>query len=356
MMKKNIRSAAAAVAVVMTLILAGCGKPEESTEPAAASAAPKTTNEAAAPEETVSQTSEAGGETNQDLSGKRAVLLVKKLSSSYWTELEAAAKEKCEEYGWTMETLCPVTADSNEEQIQLLEQSLLDPPDVYLLAPADSEGITPAIEKINEAGVPIINLATKITGEGLEYVTFVGVEYYDIATSAANALIELLDGKGNVLILEGTTGSQTSTDIKAGADDVFAKNSGITVLDSQPANYQRQEALTVTQNLLQKYPEVDAIFASNGEMALGAAEAVRQAGRDGIKICALNCSEELVQAIADGKIAFTADDVSWKMGEQASVAAMDYFKGVTMEKERMQDAVIVNEDNLGEYKAKYGIQ
>lgn len=354
MMKKNVRRAAA-VAMMMAMILSGCGKSEESAAPAAADATPET-KETAAPEETAAQAPETGDAADQDLSGKRAVLLVKKLSSSYWTELEAAAKDKCEEYGWTMETLCPVTADSNEEQIQLLEQSLLDPPDVYLLAPADSEGITPAIEKINEAGVPIINLATKITGEGLEYVTFVGVEYYDIATSAAEALVDLLGGEGSVLILEGTTGSQTSTDIKAGADDVFAKNSGITVLDSQPANYQRQEALTVTQNLLQKYPEVDAIFASNGEMALGAAEAVRQAGRDGIKICALNCSEELVQAIADGKIAFTADDVSWKMGEQASVAAMDYFKGVTMEKERMQDAVIVNEDNLSEYKAKYGIQ
>lgn len=353
-MKKNVRRAAA-VAMMMAMILSGCGKSEESAAPAAADATPET-KETAAPEETAAQAPETGDAEDQNLSGKRAVLLVKKLSSSYWTELEAAAKDKCEEYGWTMETLCPVTADSNEEQIQLLEQSLLDPPDVYLLAPADSEGITPAIEKINEAGVPIINLATKITGEGLEYVTFVGVEYYDIATSAAEALVDLLGGEGSVLILEGTTGSQTSTDIKAGADDVFAKNSGITVLDSQPANYQRQEALTVTQNLLQKYPEVDAIFASNGEMALGAAEAVRQAGRDGIKICALNCSEELVQAIADGKIAFTADDVSWKMGEQASVAAMDYFKGVTMEKERMQDAVIVNEDNLSEYKAKYGIQ
>ena len=304
-----------------------------------------------------SGTNEVSGNSTaeNDLSGKKIDLLVKQLGSSYWTDLEQAVKDQCEEYGWEVETLCPVTADSNEEQIQLIEQSLLDPPDAYILAPADAEGIAPAIEQINEADIPIVCVTNKVAGEGLEYVTYVGVEYVDLAASAAQELVDELGGKGKILMLEGTTGSSTSQDIKEGADQVFAENSGIEILDSQPANYQRQEALTVTQNLLQKYPEVDAIFSSNGEMALGAAEAVRQAGREGIKIAALNCSKELVQAISDGTITFTADDVPWKMGEQSVVAVKDYFDGKQLEKEMPQECVIVNQDNLDEYKEMYGI-
>lgn len=307
---------------------------------------------------TAGSTAGSSGETNAgsgDSSGKRIALLVKQLGSSYWTDLEQAVKDQCEEYGWEVETLCPVTADSNEEQIQLIEQSLLDPPDAYILAPADAEGIAPAIEQINAENIPIVCVTNKIAGEDLDYVTYVGVEYVDLAAAAAQELVNELGGSGKILMLEGVTGSSTSQDIKEGADGVFAENSGIEVLDSQPANYQRQEALTVTQNLLQKYQDVDAIFASNGEMALGAAEAVRQAGREGIKIAALNCSKELVQAIIDGTITFTADDVPWKMGQQSVVAVKDYFDGAEVEKERPQECVIVNQDNLDEYKEKYGI-
>ena len=294
-------------------------------------------------------------EADKDVSGKRICLLVKQLGSTYWTDLEQAVKDQCEEYGWTVDTLCPVTSDSNEEQIQLIEQSLLDPPDAYILAPADAEGIAPAVEQINEEDIPIVCVTNKIVGDDLDSITYVGVEYKDLAAAAAQELVDELGKEGNLLMLEGVTGSSTSQDIKEGADEVFAENSGITVLDSQPANYQRQEALTVTQNLLQKYPDVDAIYASNGEMALGAAEAVRQAGREGIKISALNCSKELVQAIIDGTISFTADDVPWKMGQQSVVAVMDYFNGVEIEKERPQECVIVNQDNLDEYKEKYDI-
>ena len=298
----------------------------------------------------------AGEGESQQSNEIRAVFLVKKLSSSFWTDMVEAAEAQAEEYGWNLEVLSPIVADSNEEQIQLLEQSLLNPPDIYLIAAADSKGIAPAIEMINEEDVPIIAVSARILGEGLQYETFVGVEFYDIAKSSARALAERLDGKGNILFLEGVTGASSAMDINRGAQEVFAEYPEITILASQPANYQRQEALTVTQNLLQRYSDVDAIFASNGEMALGAVEALRQAGRSGISIATLNSSEELVRAIDNGEISLTADDVSWKVGQQAVVAAKRVLDGETLPKDSLQEAVIVDESTLAEYKAKYGIE
>ena len=331
------------VLALTACLFAGCSKSEDNPTDAPTTTAPNTN----------------GGSTpaSNEVGNKRVVLLVKKLSSSYWTDLADAVQEQCDAYGWELEILCPVTADSNEEQIELLQQSLLDPPDVYLIAPADASGIAPAIEEINDAGIPIICVTNKIAEGCGDYVTYVGVQYYDIAATAASALVKHLGGSGKILFIEGTPGSSTSIDINDGAKSVFNAEAGIEILDSQPANYQRSEALTVTQNLLQKYSEVDAIFASNGEMALGAAEAVRQAGRENeIVVTALNCSQEIVQAIIDGKLLFTADDVAWKMGQQAVVAAHDYFSGVQLDKELMQDCVIVDESKLDEYKEMYGIQ
>ena len=165
-----------------------------------------------------------------DVENKRVVLLVKKLSSSYWTDLADAVQKQCDEYGWKLDVLCPVTADSNEEQIELLQQSLLDPPDVYLIAPADASGIAPAIEEINDAGIPIICVTNKIAEGCGDYVTYVGVQYYDIAATAASALVEHLGGNGKILFIEGTTGSSTSIDINDGAKSVFNAEAGIELI------------------------------------------------------------------------------------------------------------------------------
>lgn len=286
---------------------------------------------------------------------KRVVLLVKKLSSTFWTDMQEAAEAKCEEFGWELETLSPTQADNNEEQIQLLEQSLLDPPDIYLIAPADSQGIAPAIELINEAGIPIINVSTKITAEDVEYETFVGVEFYDLAKQAAYAICEKVDNKGNVVCLEGVTGSQSSIDIKQGSEEVF-KELGMNILESQPANYVRTDGLQVTQDLLQKHSDIDIVFAANGESALGAAEAIRQSGREDIMIATLNMSEELAQAIKDGIITLTVDDVSWKVGESSVVAAKDYFDNVELPKDLMQEGQVVDATSLDMYEDKYNLQ
>lgn len=292
---------------------------------------------------------EAGGGASSKI---RVVAAVKKLSSSFWVDMETGIKERCAEYGWDVEVLCPVN-ETNEEQIQLLEQSLLNPPDIYLITPIDSQGIIPVIEKINEAGIPIINFNT-LLGEGAEYETFVGVEYTALAKTCAEAIAEKAGYKGNIIMIEGTTGSQTAIDMKAGAEEVFTKYPDMKILDSQPANYLRAEALTVTQNLLQKHSDVQIIFACNGEMALGAAEAVRQANRSDIMIATLNMSDEVAQAIGNETITLTVDDDSTNVGKQAVSAAKRVLDGETLERFSYQEGIVVDSDTLAPYKEKYG--
>ncbi len=285
----------------------------------------------------------------------RAVAIVKKLSSSFWTDMKYGIEEQAKEYGWDVEVLCPVN-ETNEEQIQLLEMALLDPPDVFLITPVDSKGIAPVIEKINEYNIPIINFNTKISADDVKVETFVGVEYKQLAITAAEAIAKKVDYKANILMIEGTTGSQTAIDMKEGANSFFDKYPDLVVIDSMPANYRRADALNVTQNLLQKHADVDVIFACNGEMALGAAEAVRQSGRKGIMIATLNMSDEIAQAIQDGTITLTVDDDSTNVGKQAVVAAKKSLEGIKLPAESMQDGIVVDYDALDPYRIKYGIK
>jgi ABC-type sugar transport system substrate-binding protein len=286
----------------------------------------------------------------------KIAFMVNKLSSAFWKDVEKGAKDASAELKYEINILCPTTPDSNEEQIQLLEQALIDPPTIFVVTPADANGITPAIEMINEANIPIINYNARFLDKEVRSLTFVGLDKYELAKQAAEALVAKLGGKGKVLVLEGVTGSQTAMDIKNGATEVLLTTPGIEILDSQPANYLRTDGLTVTQNLLQKYPEVDAIFAANAESALGAAEAIRQAGRKGIKIATLNMSDEVAQAILNGVLTVVIDDVPYDVGRHCILTVKDYLDGKKIPAEIMLEGVKVDIDSIDPYVAKYGLK
>ena len=350
-MKKKVFSALLALGMAASVILSGCGSSAASSE----AAAPASSEAAPASSEAAPASSEAAPAGQADLSNVKVDLLVKKLSSSFWTDLDDYAHAQAEEYGWDLETLCPEVEDNNESQIEILEQSLVNPPDIYIIAPADSQGITPIIEKINAAGIPIICIDGVFADESLDYVTFVGANNYENASLGAQKMVDALGGKGKIVILEGTSGATTCIERMQGANDVFSQYPDIEILASQPADWNRQTALTVTQNFLTAYPDLEAIFAINGEMALGAVEACRQAGRTDVKISGMNNSAEITQAILDGRLTFTIDDASYDIGKESVVACYKYLSGETLEKRINVDAVPVDETNVAEFAEKYGL-
>ena len=286
-------------------------------------------------------------------------LLVKELGSQFWLNVQQGAEDACAELGWTMRMLCPQTGSNNEQQIALIQQDLLDPPDLYILAPADSQGIRPAIEAINEAGIPIINYSTLISNDdnSLEVVSFVGVDYVTISETLAEAMAEHMDYQGNCVIIEGTTGSQTAIDILKGTKDTYEKYADIHILDSQVANYKRDQGVTVTQNLLQKYDNIDWIDAANLESAMGAVVALEQASRTDIKICTRNISAEGAQALKDGKLTMIADDDPYLVAYTAIMTGKDYLDGKQVEGTVIVPCTIVIDgtDTAKEYYDQYGI-
>lgn len=338
-MKKRLLSLT--LAAIMALgVMTGCSSSSSTTE---STTTESTTTEAA--------TTEASG-----TEGKHIAFMVKNTNSEYWITMINAVEERCAEYGWTVDILAPIVAESNEEQIQLIEQALINPPDLFCIVPADSAGITPAIEAINDAGIPVINVNTMFFDEEIECLTFVGIENYDAGVTIAEGALELLPDGGNVLLLEGTTGSQTSIDRMAGAWEVFNENPQMVILDSQPANFARVEAMTVTQNLLQKYPDVDLIWSAAGEMAIGAAEALTQAGRsDTVQNVTMNGFSDMIMAYLDGRVTLTYDDAPHLQGSTAIDLAYAYFNGETVDRYNYIDMVRVDESNIDSYIEMYDL-
>lgn len=176
------------------------------------------------------------------------------------------------------------------------------------------------------------------------------MENYDAASKVAKAVAEKLGGKGKVIILEGIAGAQSAIDLKQGAVDTFGTYEGIEIVASQTANWNRAEAMQVTQNLLQAHPDVDAIFASNDEMAMGAVEAVDQAGLTGkIIIAGLDANRDALEAIKEGKMTITCDKMGFDQGYVGVETAVKVLNNEPVNDRIVIDTMIVDESNVDEF-------
>jgi len=278
----------------------------------------------------------------------RVTLILKNLVNPMWLAVKEGGESAAEEHGVELTVLAPLKADNNEEQIRQVEDSITQQVDAIVLIPSDSQGIIPAVEKANQAGIPVINVNTKVGGGQTE--TFVAVENYDAASKVAKAVAEKLGGKGKVIILEGKAGAQSAIDLKQGAVDTFATYENIEIVASQTANWNRAEAMQVTQNLLQAHPDVNAIFASNDEMAMGAVEAVDQAGLTGkIIIAGLDANRDALEAIKEGKMTLTCDKRGFEQGYVGVETAVKVLNNEPIDDRIVVDTTIVDESNVDEF-------
>ncbi len=326
---------------IVSMSLAGCGSSTPAAPSQASSNASSVSQASSGPE----SKSEAGSGAAVENSGPvdeevvkansdyRITLIVKNLVNPMWTSVYDGAKAAAEAAGCTLTVLAPATPDNNEQQIGQIEQSIAKGEDAIVLLPADGAGIVPGVEEANQAEIPVIDVNTKVdTSTGAKVETFVGVENYDASCSVAEALAKMLGETGDIIILEGKAGASSSVDIVAGANDIFKKYPSIKVVASQTADWSRDKAMTVTQNLLQAYPDAAAIFAANDEMAMGALKAVEEAGKAGeILITGLDANDDAKEAVDSGILAATCDKNGYGQGWAGLMAAVKKLNGETLE-------------------------
>lgn len=314
---KRTLSVAIVAAMVAGMMFTGCSQDgvTQSGSSSAASAAASTASAAA-----------KTGKLNM-------TLILKNLTNPTWVAVKQGAMEAAAKEGVNLTVLAPTQSESNEEQISEMEQSITKKQDAIILVPADSAGIVPGVEKANEANIPVIDVNTKVdTSSGAKIATFIACDNYSASQSVAEKLSSMMNQKGTVIILEGKAGAQSSVDIVKGANDTFKKYSGIKVVASQTADWDRSKALTVTQNLLQAHPDVSAIFAANDEMAMGAVQAVAQVGKTGkILVTGLDAEDDAKKAVDAGTLAITCDKNSHDQGYYGVQAAVKVCRGESVD-------------------------
>ena len=242
----------------------------------------------------------------------------------------------------------PTRPNNLAEQLSEIEDVTVKKPDAILFMAVDPRGVVPAIEKVNAAGIPLVNYNDRVRGG--KFVSYVAADDYNLGLDAGRYLIKALGGKGNVVIIEGVKGSTTSDDRVRGFNKAIEENPGVKLLASQPANYQRLQALQVMENLVQSNPSIDGVMAAADVMAFGAIEALEAAGKKATKVVGIGGVPESIEAIKAGRLLATAEFNGYKMGCLATMAAVRSLRKETVPDTIVIKGIVIDKSTTGPFE------
>ena len=200
-----------------------------------------------------------------------------------------------------------------ENQIKALRSFIAQGVDVIAFSPVVETGWQPVLTEIKKARIPVVltDRSVKVTDDSL-YVTFIGSDFVEEGRRAANWLAKASNGKAVIAELVGTPGSAPANDRKKGFEEVLAKNPGMKIVKSQSGDFTRAKGKEVMEAFL-KSPDakqLTALFAHNDDMALGAIQAMEEAGikpgKD-ILIVSIDGVKGAFEAMAAGKLNCTVE-------------------------------------------------
>jgi ribose transport system permease protein len=283
----------------------------------------------------------------------------KALNSPFWAEMQQAAEREAAAQGVRLVSLAADRETDVERQYQIIENLIHQKVDAILLAPAGSKELVPAIRKANDAGIPILILDTRIDeaaaqSMGAKVVTFIGSDNFEGGAVAGRYLARALGGKGNVAIIEGISGHETADRRRLGFLKGVEGHPGIRVVASQTADWERARAYTVAENLLQAHPDLDAIFAANDEMALGALEAVAAARRLGrVGVVGFDAIPDALANIRSGRLLGSVAQFPGEMGRLGVRHAVALVRdGTTPPREILTRVEMIDRLNVASFAKK----
>ncbi|MBP6602061.1 MAG: sugar ABC transporter substrate-binding protein [Verrucomicrobiales bacterium] len=240
-------------------------------------------------------------------------LIMKSLANEFFKTMADGAEQYQTEHADEFELI--VNGIKNEtdlaQQVALVEQMVARGVDAIVIAPADSKAIVPSLKRAQDAGIIVINIDNKLNAEVLSLsdasIPFVGPDNRAGARLVGEALARTLKPSDQVAILEGVPTAFNAQERRAGLEEAM-KTAGMEVVSIQSAQWEMEKANTVTSAILTSHPGLAAILASNDSMALGAAAAVKAAGREkSVKIVGFDNISAVQSLIKEGRIFATVD-------------------------------------------------
>ncbi|SQI43553.1 D-ribose-binding periplasmic protein precursor [Leminorella richardii] len=249
-------------------------------------------------------------------------LVVSTLNNPFFVSMKDGAQKKADELGYNLIVLDsqnnPAKELSNVQDLTVRGTKLM------LINPTDSDAVGNAVLMANKANIPVITL-DRAANKG-EVVSHVASDNVAGGKLAGDFIAEKVGNEAKVIQLEGITGTSAARERGEGFKQSMAAHP-FKLLASQPADFDRTKGLNVMQNLLTAHPDVQAVFAQNDEMALGALRALRTAGKKDVLIVGFDGTKDGMNAVKGGQMGATVAQQPELIGSVGVETAVKVLKG-----------------------------
>ncbi|MGL5533504.1 MAG: ribose ABC transporter substrate-binding protein RbsB, partial [Plesiomonas shigelloides] len=199
---------------------------------------------------------------------------------------------------------------------------------VLLINPTDSAAVANAVAMANRSNLPVITLDRG--AEKGKVVSHIASDNVAGGKMAGDFIAEKLGKQAKVIELEGIAGTSAARERGAGFKQAIEAHQ-LQLLAAQPADFDRTKGLNVMENLLAAQPQVQAVFAQNDEMALGALRALQAAGKENVLVVGFDGTEDGIKAVQRGKLAATIAQQPDQIGSIGVETADKVLKGQPVE-------------------------
>ena len=267
----------------------------------------------------------------------------------FWKAIHAGAQTAADELRVRIVWKGPLKEDDRNEQVQIVETMIAAGVDAIVLTPMDDRALVPPVAEAKRAGIPTIIFNSALTGD--DYVAYISTDNRKGGRLAGEYIGSLLKGRGNLIlirVIESVEGGRQRED--GFLEAVKAGFPGITILsDNQYAGITTETAYQTTENLLSRFPDVDAIFTPNESTTFGCLRALEDRGLAGKIIhVGFDSSKKLIEALEKRELRGLVLQDPFRMGYDSVKTAVAHLKGEPYEKYVDTGVVLATPDNMNE--------
>jgi ribose transport system substrate-binding protein len=284
----------------------------------------------------------------------RIGVIPKETVSMYWEGVRQGALKAGREEKYEILWNGPEIETDRERQIQVIEDMIVQKVDGIVLAPTDRKALVPAVEKISARKIPCVIVDSGVETD--QYLSYMATDNFKGGVLAAKRIGEILAGKGKIIVVEWTPNSASTDARLQGFRQTLAKESpDIQIVDAKYPNPPTMDkARDVTQDMLTRNPDIDALFACNATTAGGALTALQefQQGPKKIKMVGFDAWPMVVDGLAKGDLDSLIIQNPYKMGYEGVKAIIRHAKGESVPKEVDTGVELVTRERLSDPKIK----
>jgi inositol transport system substrate-binding protein len=269
------------------------------------------------------------------------------LQNEFIINIQDAVREKAKELD--IELIELDSQGKAENQISQVENFIARGVNAIILNPYDREGSAPAVDIAVREHMPIV-VVNAIVSNLEKANAYVGSEDAEAGRIAAEYIMKLLDGIGDIAIIHGPNGHSAEVQRTEGIKEVLGKYPRAKVVAEQTANWDRAQALTLMENWLASGRKIDAVIAQNDEMALGAYKAIEASGKQKeILVIGIDAIQDALKAVDEGKLVGTVFQDARGQGSMAVDLAYKLIRGEKIEHTHYIPFQLITKKNLKDF-------